>query len=283
VARAAARGVRVRVLIDDGETVAGDDEVAALDGQAGIEVRFFNPFAYRGHIEALRALEFLLALPRLDYRMHNKLFVADNAVALIGGRNIGDAYFQVEPQAQVADDDVFVAGPMVRELSASFDEYWNSASAIPVRALAAPARAVLAPRAAAAELAGTPDGAALARRGASGEPLRGLLSGQLPLVWAHAELVHDSPDKQAVEQGWRIGSLMRRPVVAAVQAVQGELLMITPYVIPGAAGLRLLQGLRERGVRVRVLTNSMQSSTVAAAQSGYMRWRVPLLDAGVAL
>jgi len=124
--RAADRGVRVRVLIDDGDTVAGDEQIMALDAHPAIEIRIFNPFAYRGHGRLRRHSEFLFNAPRLDYRMHNKLLVVDNAVALIGGRNIGNQYFQVDPESQFADDDVFAAGPIARQLSATFDEYWNS-------------------------------------------------------------------------------------------------------------------------------------------------------------
>src|SRR6202049_1385103 len=132
---AADRGVHVRLLIDDGETIAGDEQILVLAAHPQVEVRIFNPFVYRGHLRLVRNIEFLLEARRLDYRMHNKLFVADNATALIGGRNIGDAYFQIDPDAQYADDDVFVGGPLVRKLSATFDEYWNSSLAIPVQAL----------------------------------------------------------------------------------------------------------------------------------------------------
>ena len=113
--RAAARGVAIRLLVDDGDTLDGDEQVLALRTQPGVEVRVFNPFRYRGHSRLLRGLEFAATLGRLDYRMHNKLLVADNSVALIGGRNIGNEYFQVDPQAQSADDDVFVAGPLVHD------------------------------------------------------------------------------------------------------------------------------------------------------------------------
>ena len=136
VLRAADRGVRVRVLVDDGETIDGDEQLMALDAHRQIDVRLFNPFAYRGHTVFFRALEFTFSNSRLDYRMHNKLMVVDNAIALIGGRNIGDQYFQIDPESQMADDDVFAAGPVVKELSATFDEFWNSAIAIPARALA---------------------------------------------------------------------------------------------------------------------------------------------------
>jgi len=286
VLRAADRGVRVRVLIDDGETVAGDEQLVALDAHPQIEVRIFNPFAYRGHAKLFRALEFMFSNSRLDYRMHNKLMVVDNAIALIGGRNVGDPYFQVDPQYQVADDDVFAAGPIAKELSATFDEYWSCAMAIPVLALA---EATTSDAALAAyrktlsqhRLQMKTDGTDYASRVATGEPLRGMISGRLPLVWAHAQLVYDSPEKKRVEKGGMVGRLMHRPVADAVAKVQSELLMVTPYFIPGDEGMQLFGNLRKRNVRVRVLTNSLESTKVLAAQSGYMRYRLSLLEEGV--
>ncbi|MDD5249553.1 MAG: phospholipase D family protein [Rhodocyclaceae bacterium] len=288
VLHAADRGVRVRILVDDGETVGGDEQIRTLEAHASVEVRIFNPFAYRGHAEFLRAAEFALNASRLDYRMHNKLLVVDNAVALIGGRNIGDQYFQIDPASQLADDDVLAAGPIARKLSATFDEYWNSGFSIPVEALSGgmPSRAALAEdreelRDHRQELKA--DGAGYAIRVASGEPFNSMLSGRLPLVWAHAQVVCDSPDKKSVENGTRVGKLMQRAVADATLAVQSELLMVTPYLIPGADGMQLIKSLRQRNVRVRLLTSSLESSTVLLAQSGYMRYRVPLLENGVEL
>ena len=121
--RAADRGVRVRVIVDDGETVVGDEKILALSAHPGIELRLFNPFRYRGHSQVVRAAEFLLNKNRLDYRMHNKFLVADNSVALIGGRNIGNQYFKIDPNSQFGDEDVVSAGPIVQQLSAVFDEF----------------------------------------------------------------------------------------------------------------------------------------------------------------
>ena len=285
VLRAADRGVRVRVLIDDGETIAGDDQLVALDAHERIEVRVFNPFMYRGSVTFFRALEFTLSISRLDYRMHNKLMVVDNAIALLGGRNIGDQYFQIDPQGQYADDDVFAAGPIVKELSITFDEFWNSDMAIPVRALAeatasdaalADYRRVLADH----HDEKKADGTDYASRVATGEPLAAMISGRLPLVWAPAQLVHDSPNKKRVKEGM-VGMLMHRPVAEAVAAVQAELLMITPYLIPGDEGMALFGDLRKRNVRVRILTNSLESANVLVAHSGYLGYRPPLLERGV--
>jgi len=286
--RAADRGVRVRLLIDDAETREADDQLAALGAHPNIHIRIFNPFSYRGHVSLLRDLNFAFDAARLDYRMHNKLMVVDNAMALVGGRNIGDRYFQVDPQAQFGDDDVFAAGPVVKELSKSFDEYWNSALAIPIAALPGErptGAALIAYRAAldAHRRALKADGIEYARRIASGEPLGGVLSGRLPLVWARAEVVCDSPYKRRIERGEMVGSLMHRAVADAAWAAQSELMIVTPFFVPGPAGMRLLADLRKRGVRVRVLTNSLESTPELIAQSGYMHYRRPLLDDGVEL
>ena len=286
--RAADRGVRVRVLIDDGDTVPGDARILALAAHPKIEIRVFNPFAYRGHAVSLRDFEFLLSGARLDYRMHNKLFVVDNAVALLGGRNIGDEYFQIDPMLQFGDDDVLAVGPVVRELSSTFDEFWNSSLAIPGPALAngeATEERLAALRHDLSEhrQSKKEQGIDYVGRIATGQPLAGMLSGALPLVWANATMVHDSPDKKGVVKGGVPGTLMHRPVADAATLVESELLMVTPFLIPGVEGMRLLKGLRGRGVTVGILTNSLETNPELLAHSGYVRYRRALLDAGVAL
>lgn len=290
--RAADRGVRVRILVDDGDTVAGDEQILALNAHPDIEVRIFNPFAYRGHAVFLRGLEFLFHASRLDYRMHNKLIVADNTVALVGGRNIGNQYFQMDPESQFADDDVFVAGPVAGQLSRTFDEYWNSALAIPAEALQRRPRtaAVLAEhreqeRAHPGQQLQTlqTGGIDYITRIATGEPYTGIISGRLPLVWAHAQVVCDSPEKKQVEAGARAGRLMSLPVADTARAVQSELQMVTPYFVPANPELQILKDLRQRQVRVRILTNSLESTPDPIAQGAYQRFRKPLLEGGVEL
>jgi len=286
--RASDRGVRVRVLIDDGATIAGDERVIALDGHPAMEVRVFNPFAYRGHVKLLRAVEFLFRASRLDYRMHNKLLVADNSAMLIGGRNIGNQYFQIDPATQFADDDIFAVGPIAAQVSATFDEYWNSAFAIPAAALSRTKRLSVAQadRPARAEpnlVALGSGGSDYIARVATGEPLAGMISGRLPLVWAHAQVVCDSPDKKHVDSGELAGQLMSRPVAATAAAVQSELLMVTPYFIPAVEEEQLLKELRQRNVRVGILTNSLESTPDVVAESAYAHYRVPMLQYGVEL
>ena len=284
--RAADRGVRVRILVDDAETIDGNKKIAALQAHPNIEVRIFNPLVYRGSVDLFRFTEFVFNKSRLDYRMHNKLFVVDNAVALIGGRNVGDGYFQVDVDVQFGDDDVFCVGPVVKQLSATFDDYWNSTLAIPSAALAPTSSTNLsACRQELAEPHQTRrvDNIDLSGRIATGMPLAAIVSGDLPLAWANAQVLCDSPYKSSVEKGEIVGKLMHQDVALRMAEVQSELLMVTPFVIPGDEGMRLLRDLMERNVRIRILTNSFESAYMQVAQAGYMHYRLPLLEFGVEL
>jgi putative cardiolipin synthase len=288
--RAADRGVRIRVLVDDGDTVAGDEQILRLLNHPSVEVRIFNPGSYRGHVRFLRDLDFVFHARRLDYRMHNKLLVADDAAALIGGRNIGNQYFQIDPESQFADDDVFTVGPIVGELSGTFDEFWNSDMAIPAKALGrnSPPRTDVLSR---TEHASGPSGerppkaapmdyASLLK---TDQPFAGIVSGKLPLAWAHARVVYDSPDKKQVISGKLPGPLIASAVLDSIREVQSEFQLVTPYFIPAPDELQVLKDLRQRQARVRILTNSLESAPEASAQAGYDHYRVPLLEAGVEL
>lgn len=288
--RAADRGVRVRVLIDDADTVPGDEQIFALDGHPSIEIRVFNPFVYRGHARILRATEFLFNMRRLDYRMHNKLLVADNSVALIGGRNIGNQYFQMDPESQFADDDVFSTGPIVQQLSETFDEFWNCTLAIPAAALGGSKHQAAALAKHRQQARGSNPMRALDSAGIdyvamlkTDEPYAGIISGRSPLIWANAQVVSDSPDKKAVETGVRPGRLMAQPVEQAAEKVQNEMLIITPYFIPASDEMHLLDGLLRRNVRVAMLTNSLSSAPDLLAQAGYAHYRMPMLEDGADL
>jgi putative cardiolipin synthase len=284
--RAADRGVRVRVLVDDAETVPGDEQLLALSGHAALEIRVFNPWAYRGQNAAMRGAEFLFRRSRLDYRMHNKLFVVDDAMALVGGRNIGDQYFQIDPGSQFADDDVFAGGLITQQLSAKFDDYWNSSLAIPAEALAhgrppdSDSSSLRWPEAARAQKVATA-GFNYGEKLAAGEPLAAILAGRLPLVWANALVLCDSPDKKQVAAGAMVGTLMYEPVAHAVMQVRSELLMVSPYFVPTQDEVHLVEARRQAGVRIRVLTNSLESTPDLSAHSGYMHYRASLLKDGV--
>jgi len=276
--RAAARGVRIRILVDDADTVSGDERLFELANVANVEVRVYNPWAYRGHARLIRHLEYLTHHSRLDYRMHNKLLIADQTVALTGGRNIGDQYFQVDPDSQFADDDVFTVGAALTPLQKCFDEFWNSDLAIPSQALREPQTTRAEPSPGAAEVA-----AHLKEKLAAGEPLAGLLSGSSPLVWAQSRVIYDSPNKKDVEAGLRAGRLMYGPVAEAAANVQHEMLMVTPYLVPARSELKLVHDQRARNSRVAILTNSLESAPELSAHAGYTHYRPQLLKDGVEL
>jgi len=285
VLRAAKRGVRVRILLDDPQAQGQEAQIAALAAHPNIDVRLYNPFAYRGEVGALRWVELAFSAPRLNHRMHNKLYVVDNSIAVAGGRNVGDAYFDAGKDRQFGDYDVFALGPVVRQLSQSFDAYWNSPLAIPVAALwgTAPVDTDLA--AFDQDLETHRDqmrGSDLLKRSASGEPLAGLVAAR-GVVWAKSEVIYDSPDKESVENGSVPGALIRRKLIEASRDTQRELVIVSPYFVPGAPGEAMLKSLRDRGVRVRVLTNSLASTDEPIVHSAYQRYRVPLLTDGVEL
>jgi cardiolipin synthase C len=273
---AADRGVRVRMLLDDLRTSGRDSDLALLDAHPNVEVRLFNPFADR----TLRVLDAALDFARVTHRMHNKAFVADNAAAVVGGRNIGDHYFAVDDRTNFRDLDLLAAGPVVRELSASFDDFWNSRWSVPVKHFARASAAGaggLAPRLAAADRdddalpfdtdLGPRELVDLARAWRRG------------LVWAEAAVVADRPDKPETAHPL----LLERLRAALRGSLRGDLLVESAYFIPGEKGTAQLCGLVARGVRVRVLTNSLASNDVLLAHSGYAKYRLPLLRCGVEL
>ncbi len=286
--KAADRGVRVRLLLDDVGTSGPDARLRILAGYRNVEVRLFNPASYRGNVALLHYLEYLSNAVRLNYRMHNKLFVVDNEIAIVGGRNIGDEYFKGGTQFEFGDYDAFAAGPIVQRISNSFDAFWNSPMAVPIAAFPGDSpstqdleryRRVLAAHHAYMDAAY----AKYMRRLAAGEPLASILDGGSSLVWAHAELLYDSPEKAKVEKGEQGGHLLRRRLGEVSQQVQKELLIVTPYLVPGTKEMNFFKELRERNVSVRILTNSLASSDMPIVHAGYEAVRIPLLKMGVEL
>jgi putative cardiolipin synthase len=282
--QAADRGVRVRLLIDDLGTSKHDDIVAAISAHPNIDVRLFNPSAGRSGLSrvASEGAEF----SRINHRMHNKMFVADNVAGVAGGRNIGDEYFGAGADKNFADLDLLTVGPVVQDLSRSFDAFWNSDWAVPIEALSStkPGPDVLpAVRDALAAHRRDKAGSEYAQRLRESDLLKRLRARELPLIWAPAQVVYDKPDK-AGSSGTPDSSLLLGPQLrSAVTDVRSELVISSPYFIPGESGVKKFADLRERGVRVRILTNSLAANDVAAVHSGYARYRTDLLKLGVEL
>lgn len=280
---AADRGVRVRVLVDDVDTHENEPAIVALDAHPNVQIRLYNPFNVRGLSPLARALEFLGDKRRLNRRMHNKLFLADNHFGITGGRNIGDEYFQVAHDVAFRDLDVLVAGDLVGQMSAAFDAYWNAEPSVPARALphARPPREDLEARRdnLAAHRAELEAGMApfLNLDTLSGPPVPGLG----PWTPGRAELISDAPDKTAGIVHQADLSLTR--LLHMGQAAREEVLIASSYFVPRPLGTEFLVSLRQRGVRVRILTNSLAATDVPIVHAGYARYRPDLLAAGVEL
>ena len=280
---AAQRGARVRVLVDDMYARGLDALLANLDAHPGLEIRLFNPFRSRASTLG-NALEFIGSGGRQNRRMHNKLWLVDGRLAIVGGRNIGDEYFGANQDFNFGDLGVLLAGAAVAEAGASFDDYWNSAAVVPLSAFAraedppaAVAAAVAALEAHRKAASATPYVARLAdlrRDGQLGLRLDALRRGR------GVRLVADDPGKAFDDDPpMRMLDEVRRLLGAAT----GEAVVVSPYFVPLRAGTDALVALQERGVAVRVLTNSLAANDVAAVHGGYSKWRRPLLRAGAVI
>lgn len=278
--RAAERGVRVRMLLDDLNQRGLDRQMLALDAHPNIEVRLYNPFRNRGGV--LRLLEMLIRALRVNHRMHNKAWIADGRAAVVGGRNIGEEYFDAASATNFRDLDVLLLGPAVAGAEAVFDRYWNSAAVVPLRALAARKQANARARIEAfeAQAASARAQAYLARvRDAPG--VEALLANQLRPVWStRVEVAADPPAK------WRRDDRSRwlvRRLAGVIESATARAALISPYFVAGPDGSRRLIGMAARGVAAGVVTNSLAANDVPAVHSGYARYRKRLLAGGVAL
>nr|WP_227715175.1 phospholipase D family protein [Marinobacter sp. 1-3A] len=277
--RAAERGVRVRLLLDDNGISGLDETLAALDTHPNIEVRLFNPFVVRNP----KWIGYLTSFSRLNHRMHNKSFTADNQAAIIGGRNIADEYFGAGTGALFADLDVLAIGPVVSDLSSDFDRYWASASAYPAALILPEARdAGLAEVVATArECSESSEASQYVCAVADSQFLKNLLDGNLGFVWSPVSMVSDDPAKVLGKKPKN--GLMSRQLVEAMGRPERSITLVSPYFIPTKAGVKMFQELERKGVHVRVLTNSLEANDVAMVHAGYAKYRKPLLEAGVQL
>ena len=277
--QAAERGVRVRLLLDDNGTAGLDDDLAALATHPNIEIRLFNPFVVRQP----KWLGYAYDFSRLNRRMHNKAFIADNQALIAGGRNVGDEYFGASDGMLFNDLDVLLVGEVVDSASRDFDRYWGSRSAYPVaRILAAPPENALAGFVAKAEaLKASPAAEDYQRVIAASRFVTGLMEGTLELEWVPVEMVSDDPAK-GLDEAEPEGLLIHQ-MEAALGAPGESLLLVSPYFVPTADGTDAFRALRRQGVTVKVLTNSLAATDVAAVHAGYQKRRKALLKAGVEL
>lgn len=282
---AADRGVRVRMLVDDLNFRDNEHLMAALATHPAIEVRVFNPFGSARDGVLARTGDFFTRIDRFTRRMHNKAMIADGAVAIVGGRNLGDEYFSASTTLQFRDLDVLAAGPIVRDVSASFDTFWASPLAYPIAALDKrryAAEDLIAARQA-LRAHWRAQAQALGAKPLDTAPLAAQIARQqFGLVWAPARFLVDSPRKVTAPDGTYLSPPMHR-LAHMLRGAQHEVLILSPYFVPHDAGVQLLGDLTRRGVRVAVVTNSMASTDAVAVQAGYSPYRIPLLQNGVEL
>jgi len=282
---AADRGVKVRLLVDDLDARAKNDGLAALDAHPSIVVRMFNPLPSRSGTMAFVG-DMMGDAKRLNRRMHNKTWIADNRMAIIGGRNLGDEYFGASDGPNFVDLDFALVGPIVQDASASFDRYWNSAAAYPIAVLSPDKvtdaalqklRGILAEALEDAEQGAY---AALLRRD---DAVTRLVSGDWPMTWSSEyRFVADDPGKIDTDPD-SSNSEVLTTLAPVLRGAQQDLTIISPYFVPRDAGTKGLVENAQSGTRVRVLTNSLAANDVAAVHGGYAQYRDRLLEGGVQL
>jgi putative cardiolipin synthase len=281
---AAKRGVRVRILIDDYYAGGHGVNLRALDAFPNVEVRLYNPFGKHLLPKLGRTFEMMVSFRRLNHRMHNKLFIVDNQVAVVGGRNIADSYFGADPAYNFRDFDLFTVGPVVKEISKSFDDFWNSAWAVPVRALytSEPSAHDLEKAYGKLKLyiASHPE-YPYKTPVTSPDSLDGI--GRLcdELIWGQAEVASDSPGKNKEPGSQQITSMIKEFLGNARQ----EVLVVTPYLVPGDLDKlkKKLLDLQSQGIAVRILTNSLGSTDLFSTQVPYSKSRKLMVQCGVEL
>ena len=280
--QAAERGVRVRVLLDDLQASEYDPALLALDQHPKIEVRMFNPSAMR----KLKMFEMLSRFAQLNRRMHNKSFIADNQMAIVGGRNIGDEYYNASQEVDFSDFDVLTYGPVVPEISSTFDLYWNSELAVPISVLydsnyvAEHQLEDIKQRLQAGWL--NIQSSVYAQAVRESDFAKMIQQKQARIYWGKAQAVADAPSKLLNHPDDNTTHLGPQ-LIPVLENIQSEFLIISPYFVPGDRLTTYLADLVKRGVSVTVLTNSLASNDVGLVHAGYAKYRERLLEAGVNL
>jgi putative cardiolipin synthase len=279
---AADRGVHVRILVDDINLTGSDSRLKMLSQHANIEIRIFNPLANR---DWFRNIELVINLNRAGRRMHNKVFMADNSAAIIGGRNIGDEYFDARHNLNFVDLDLLTIGPIVNEISTSFDDYWNSHWATPIETLS---RTKVVKQQLTKIRNKLKDKWHHAKNLHYFESLKQsaltqkIINGKIDFIWADARLFYDSPDKLCQDTTQKTIHFGPR-ILPYFEQATSELLIASPYFVPGIFGTQWFIKKQNQGLKLKILTNSLAATDVIAVHAGYRKYRKQLLDAGIHL
>lgn len=276
---AADRGVRVRLLLDDIGVGHGNEAMSALVQHPMIEIRLFNPTRARpGGLR--RGIEMMLRVVSVTRRMHNKAWIADGRVAVVGGRNVGGAYFDAGDTSNFKDLDLVTMGPVVDQIEQMFDEYWNSPVVIPIdnlRDTPSGTAKLERYRSTLAEIAGSAQARPYLDHVHTSNSLAGLLDKRL--YWDGAARLLSDPAAKGL--GKDVENWLMQQLVPVLTQVEKRLEITSPYFIPGVEGTAQLVELAGRGAEVIILTNSLSATDVAAVHGGYAPYRVPLLAGGV--
>ena len=272
----------MRILLDDLDTAGKDDMLQLINAHPNVEVRLYNPFANRG----MRAGDFLTDTRRINHRMHTKTLTVDNQVTVFGGRNIGDEYFAAAKEVAFSDMDALAIGPIVSEVSAQFDEFWNSEWVYPVNAF--PRDEPITQEEIQAFRQLSDEHMKEAKDSEYADVIRQLDSlaqtrfAELDMSWSEWLLAYDPPSN--VEADEITAELNLAPKLKeGMDRTESELNIVSPYFVPGEEFTRFLTDKAQSGVRVRILTNSLESNDVAMVHAGYMRYREDLIAGGVEL
>jgi len=282
---AAQRGVRVRVLVDDLH-VSDDGLLAGLAAFPNVHVRLFNPLPARGGSPRSRLLRSLHEFDRVNHRMHNKLFIADNSMAITGGRNLADEYFMNNAQANFLDLDVLCIGPVVHEMSAAFDEYWNSPLTRTIDSLIPPIAKDERRRSFNEAVQDATTRLGERQRDIFGRPsfLRQLAAGELMVDYGEARVLVDLPTKGTPRATSQDRPTVASQVLALLASTREEALVMSPYFIPGESGVNIVREVSAgQAGRVKLLTNSFGATDEPLAYAGYERYRLALLRAGTGI
>ena len=279
--KAADRGVRVRLLVDDMDLEGKDLDAVVMDSHPNMEVRIFNPFSRKRG----RMSQFVTRAGSVTRRMHNKSFTVDNQVTILGGRNMGNEYFDADPDLAFSDLDVMAIGPVAQEVSKAFDLYWKSELVYPVSVLIGKpptTEEIKEMRQKLTEFVVSQSDSAYLQALRSSNLANAIRQNNVRFNWGEAVVLYDQPDKilhDFDESEYHLAPKLK-PYAAGVKE---ELIIFSPYFVPGKPGTAFLTQLAQRGVRVRILTNSLASNDVGIVHAGYSKYRKDLLRSGVEL
>ncbi len=276
---AADRGVRVRFLLDDIFTTVKDEDLAIIDGHPNIELRIFNPIARQG----IGLFNYLGHFKSANRRMHNKSFIVDNKVAIVGGRNIADEYFDLNTEGVFLDLDIVAIGPVAADVSEEFDTFWNHRLALPAEAVIGKfSEQDVAEFRAKIDRDFLEEARSIYRNAVSSDLMRSFENNETALYSADAIVLTDEPEKLVSEISQE-NMILIQAMADIVREATSEVVVLSPYFVPGDEGVEFWRSIAAKGVRVVIITNSLASNNHTSVHSGYAKYRKDIIRAGVEL